>query len=668
MMAVGTSFEDASEFCQLDAFKGRIQVAARNSSSSVTLSGDEDAVAEAVEIFKDEGKFARRLKVDNAYHSRHMLPCSKPYLASMEAIDTVTANTASGGPIWHSSLHEGQVMSIGDLDPQYWVSNMMNAVLFAPAVTAAVAQNGPFDLVLEIGPHPALKGPCLDTLEEVHGEGIPYSALLSRGKDDIIEVSTALGFVWSSLGAGSVSFETFEKSVSGDQIGRHMVPNLPKYPFDHSKSFWSMSRISGAHSMARGPPHPILGRRCVDRETSHEIQWRNILRLKEISWLKGHKIQRQIVFPAAGFVAMIVEAMKALTGKASIALITIENLIIGRAMAFNDENASVETLFSVKVVHSGNENIAAKFSCYSGPSDEPGSSLALNAEGDVTVVLAEPETDRLPFVEPEDFNMTEVEVDRFYDQLTELQYEYSPPFRGMLSIKRKNGYATGTIEDQSGSEWEDQLLIHPGMLDTAIQSALAAFSCPGDGRMWGMYIPVGIQSIVINPFFTSDGAGKQETHRLEAVVRDFTKARCNVDISIFSEDNAHTFIMLEGMELMPFTAAQPENDTVLFSSFEYKIDGPNGDAAAANDGFTAEDIDNAIDAERVSFYFLRRLIETITPEQQANTLPHYQHLLSWANRVVDLVKSGRNPFIPSRYQLDTEEHIGVILDKYATRT
>ncbi|KAF2471756.1 putative equisetin synthetase [Lindgomyces ingoldianus] len=663
MMAVGTSFEDAFEFCQLDTFKGRIQVAARNSSSSITLSGDEDAIAEAVEIFKDEGKFARQLKVDTAYHSEHMLPCSAPYLASMEAIGALSTNASDSRPIWHSSVHDGQVMSASSLDPQYWVSNMTNAVLFAPAVSAAVSQNGPFDLALELGPHPALKGPCLDTLEEVHGERIPYSGLLSRGKDDTIQVSTALGFLWSYLGAGSVAFESFEKSVSGDKVGRNMVPDLPKYPFDHSKSFWTMSRVSGAHTNARSPPHPILGRRCVDRETTHEIQWRNILRPKEIPWLKGHKIQRQIVFPAAGFVAMAAEAMKALAGKSTIALITIENLFIGRAMFFEDENASVESLFSVKVIHSGKDVISAKFSCYSGPSHEPGSLLDLNAEGEVTVTLAEQEADRLPFVEPEDFNMNEVEVDRFYDQLTELQYEYSPPFHGMLSIKRKNGYATGVLENQSGSEWEDQLLIHPGMLDTAIQSALAAFSCPGDGRMWGMYIPVGIQSIVINPYFTPDGTGKQDTHPLEAVVRDFTNARCNVDINIFSEDNAHTFVMLEGMELMPFTAARPDDDTVLFSSFEYKIDGPNGDAAAANDMLTSEDVENAINAERVAFYYLRRLVETITPEQKANTLPHYQHLLRWATHAVNRVKCGKNPFISAKYQLDTEEHIRVILEK-----
>lgn len=666
MMAVGTSFEDASDFCQLDGFEGRIQVAAHNSPSSITLSGDEDAIDEALGIFEDEGKFARRLRVDTAYHSRHMLPCSGPYLASLGSIDSPPAETTESRPIWFSSVHGGKVMTAEDLDSQYWVDNMMNTVLFSPAVTAALANVGPFDLALELGPHAALKGPCLDTVEKAQGERIPYSGVLSRGQDDVLTVSTALGFVWSCLGAGSVSFEAFEKGISGSDAGRHMVPDIPKYPFDYSKSFWAMSRVTAAHTIARDPPHPILGRRCVDRETSHEIQWRNILRPKEIAWLKGHKIQGQIVFPAAGFVAMAVEAMKILVGKKSnMSLVTIDNLTIGHAMAFSDENASVEVIFSVKIVQSDKDLISAKFSCSSGASLDPNSMLTANAQGEVTVMLAEQDADKLPFAESEDFNMGEIEIERFYEQLTKLGYEYSPPFRGMLSIKRKNGYASGTLEDQGEANWEDQLLIHPGMLDSAIQASLAAFSCPGDGRMWGMYIPVGIQSITINPFFTSLGMGKQETLPWESVFRDFKKALGTVDINIFSQDHAHTFVQIEGLDLKPFTPARPDDDTVLFSSFEFKIDGPNGDIAAAEDGLSVEDIENAINAERVSFYYLRRLVDTITPEMEANTLPHYRQLLKWARHAVRLVRSGKNQFIPKSCESDTEEQIAALLEKYA---
>ncbi|KAL1875163.1 putative Hybrid PKS-NRPS biosynthetic cluster [Diaporthe australafricana] len=661
MMAVGTSFADGVEFCELEDFSGKLQVAAHNSPSSITLSGDEDAIASALEIFQDEGTFARQLKVDTAYHSKHMSPCSGPYLASMKAIiaSDMRPNDGATLPIWHSSVFEGHRMSSSDVLPDYWVKNMTQTVLFAPAVAAAAA-DGPFDLCLEIGPHAALKGPCLDVLQEAQGERPPYSGVLSRGKDDILEFSNALGMIWSCLGAGSVSFEPFQQTVSGHKAKCHMLADLPAYPFDHSKTFWSMSRISGGHAVTREPPHPILGRRCVDRESVQDIHWRNILRPKEISWLQGHRIQGQIVFPAAGYVAMVIEAMKILATKSSISLISIENLVLGRAMAFDDEDASIETSFSITILRSNNHSISARFSCSSAPAKQSESLLTVNAEGEVTVELGTPELDKLLFVETEQFNMTDLQVDRFYSQLSKLQYEYSPPFRGMLSIKRKLGYAAGTLEDQAGSSWEDQLLVHPGMLDTAIQSALAAFSCPGDGRMREMYVPVGIQSIIINPYFTSHGGGKQDVLSWEALARGYKNSRSTVDISIASQDNAHTFIQIEAMELAPFAAARAENDVVMFSKIEYNIDAPNGDLVVVDDGFTADDIDMATNSDRVSFYYLRRLVESITPEERAHALPHYQSLLTWATKVVTRAKTGKNPFVPSSCQDDTEEQIDAI--------
>jgi acyl transferase domain-containing protein len=87
MVAVGSSREDVNELLADDLFAGRLSVAASNSSSSVTVSGDEDAIAELEVVLEDEGTFFRRLKVDKAYHSAHMLPCSEKYRASIQKLD-----------------------------------------------------------------------------------------------------------------------------------------------------------------------------------------------------------------------------------------------------------------------------------------------------------------------------------------------------------------------------------------------------------------------------------------------------------------------------------------------------------------------------------------------------------------------------------------------------
>lgn len=66
-------------------FEGRVIIAAYNSSASVTLSDDMNAVTQTKNVFEEERKFTRLLKVDTAYHSHHMLPCSDSYINSIQA-------------------------------------------------------------------------------------------------------------------------------------------------------------------------------------------------------------------------------------------------------------------------------------------------------------------------------------------------------------------------------------------------------------------------------------------------------------------------------------------------------------------------------------------------------------------------------------------------------
>jgi len=51
-MAIGMSVQGAYALCAEERFAGRVQVAAVNSSSSITLSGDEDAIDGAEQGFK----------------------------------------------------------------------------------------------------------------------------------------------------------------------------------------------------------------------------------------------------------------------------------------------------------------------------------------------------------------------------------------------------------------------------------------------------------------------------------------------------------------------------------------------------------------------------------------------------------------------------------------
>ena len=195
MLAAGTSWEDAQELVNMEDFKGRLAIAAHNSSASVTFSGDADAIQDAKKLLDEQKKFARVLKVDTAYHSHHMLPCGDPYVDALRASGIRVNGDRKSSCKWFSSVTpSAQSMEpVPELQDEYWRDNMTNAVLFSDALKHAVSGDEQINIALEIGPHPALKGPATQNIADVRPNPIPYSGVLARGNDDVEAFSDALG-------------------------------------------------------------------------------------------------------------------------------------------------------------------------------------------------------------------------------------------------------------------------------------------------------------------------------------------------------------------------------------------------------------------------------------------------------------------------------------------
>ncbi|KAF4997659.1 hypothetical protein FGRMN_3691 [Fusarium graminum] len=659
MAAIGIDAEEAETFLEEHSLQDRVSIAAYNSASSLTISGDEDIIDQAVEILKTQSKFARRLKVDKAYHSAHMQACAGPYLESLQQCQIKTLQPRPDAPQWFSTVEEELVMSPEHCEPQYWVDNMTKPVLFSNGIASAVENIEHFDLAIEVGPHPALKGPTMDNLSD-NGITLPYTGTVSRGKDDVNELSSALGTIWSHLGAQSIDIGTFSKTITGDDTATHVLKGLPSYPFNHRDSYWAEPRVSKSHKQLSVRPNPVLGMPSVSTTTASEAQWRNILSPKEVPWMQGHKLQGQIIFPATGYIAMAIEAVRSLAS-GPVAHIKIEDLSLERAIAFNDESAKTETLFSMKQQTSDSSTIEATFACFSCPDGDH--SMIRNATGRILAQIGPSSTDTLPFVPPQNgFNMVDVDIERFYKELTKIGYHYSEPFKGMSDIRRRMGVAQGVLIDQSGSDWQDELLVHPGMLDTALQTLFAAFSYPGDESLRSLHVPVSIDSISINPHLSiSNCSGAQVPW--ETVVRDDEKSHIKADVQLLSQDSQHTFVHIEGVSLKPFTSARPEDDAVLFSQFEYLRDGPDGESAAIGGRLGPEELRVARDMERIAFFYLRKVSEMPLQDRE-NALQHHKHLIAWADYTVEKCRKGEHLSVGPECLGDTQEDILALTDKY----
>lgn len=365
---------------------------------------------------------------------------------------------------------------------------------------------------------------------------------------------------------------------------------------------------------------------------------------------------------------MAIEAGKTLVGDQVLGLIEIQDLAISRAITFNDESSGVETLFSFTLSspdHSLSDTIIADFKCYSCLHHE--TSMLMNASGRLVLHLGDPVEDLLSSLPIKQNNMVDVDIDRFYSSLTKLGYEYSDPFRGISAIKRKIDSATGNLVNQAGSGWENELMVHPGMLDTALQTIFAAFCSPGDERLWSLHVPTDIQRITINPYFCVSRSGKQANFPYQSAVSSERMGDIRADTEVFSEDGQHVFIQIESVKLVPFSRASPENDSTVFSKFVWSVAAADGKLAAQNEHPSEYERIMAYDLERVSFYYLRQLAETITPEEKAQTLWHYKCLLDWASHVVGIVSSGKHFSVKPECLADTHHQILEIISRYSGR-
>ena len=113
----------AIQAADLDSEHGRVVVACVNSPASTTLSGDEPAIDTLESILKSGGAFARKLKVETAYHSHHMETVAAGYLESLGDL----SSSETQGDVQFVSSVTGLSKTSG-FGPAYWVENLVSQV------------------------------------------------------------------------------------------------------------------------------------------------------------------------------------------------------------------------------------------------------------------------------------------------------------------------------------------------------------------------------------------------------------------------------------------------------------------------------------------------------------------------------------------------------------
>ncbi|EAW09117.1 putative hybrid NRPS/PKS enzyme [Aspergillus clavatus NRRL 1] len=664
MLAVGTTFEDAQDLCNLPTFEDRLCVAASNSPSSVTISGDSDAIEEIKVVFDEEKKFTRLLKVDRAYHSHHMQDCVEPYVRSLRQCSVTFRPPNRNQCVWISSVFVQDIHQLSeDGSDRYWGSNLARPVMFAEALQLLLSLEGSFDLAVEVGPHPALKGPASQTIQDALGYSIPYTGVLSRGNSDVEAFAAALGSIWTAFGDGAVDFSRLQKFTSGSAAQPQLLKGLPTYQWDHNRVFWHESRVSKAFRTRKDVPNELLGRQVLDG-APNQLRWRNILRPREIAWLEGHQVQGQMVFPCAGYVSACAEASMRLAVGQNVESIELEEFVVGQAIVFNDSNSEVETLATLTEVVHRQQTISANFAFYSCPTGGESLELVRNASCRLRITVGDSAVDLLQPQAEADFALLEVESDRFYNALGQLGFGYTGPFRSLTALKRKLGIARGLIENAPPSFNHSQpLLIHPATLDAAIQSIMLAYCYPGDSMLRAIHLPTGIEKLTLNPVNCLKFAGQSVQVPFDSSASTGSGRSLQGDVSIYSLDGSRA-VQLEGLQTQPLSSPTEASDLNIFTELVWGVDRPDCEEILRTTVVEDFDAELLFSLERVAYFYLRSLGEAV-PERERNGLEwHHKRLFAYVDHVLSRVARGVNRFARPEWAADSKNDILKILQKY----
>ena len=323
MLALGVGSEEASALLADDT-EGYATIAAINSPSSVTVSGDEPAIDKIHHMATAQGIFARKLKVEVAYHSRHMEQVADSYKASIEPYCTTPPSSSQQDaprPYFVSSSADNG-KGFDTLDASYWVNNLVQPVRFADAVTrvlsrpADMANSKPPNIIVEIGPHSALKNPIKQTADALrqqqqqgeqgqrHGEQLNYLASLERGtnsEEALLTLAKSMFCLGSPVHLGAVNQTDHSKA--------QVLTDLPAYAWDRSVKYMLRSRITQAKLHPGQPYHPMLGWKSPYTE-GNEMTFRQVFTLDEMPWIREHAVGGQVIFPMTGYLSLAMEGLR----------------------------------------------------------------------------------------------------------------------------------------------------------------------------------------------------------------------------------------------------------------------------------------------------------------------------------------------------------------------
>ncbi|MEU6950373.1 beta-ketoacyl synthase N-terminal-like domain-containing protein, partial [Streptomyces sp. NPDC046316] len=415
-----------------------VDLAAVNGPTSVTVSGDIDAIDALEKGLRSEGVRVKRLAVSHAFHSRLM----EPMLGEFATVAKSLMYNAPTIPVVATAS--------GDMaTAEYWVGQIREPVRFADAVASLTDTR----IFLELGPDSTLSA----LVPHIREDSTAVPALRS-GHDEDAALLRAL----AGLHARGADLDRAAVFARGG--GRRIA--LPTYAFAADRHWPSgVSWAGDVTSAGLGVTHhPLLGAGIALAEDDGYLFTARLSPVVQ-PWLAEHRVHGRIVLPGTAFVDLAVRAGEQAGTE------QLDELVLEAPLTV-PEDGGVQVQLAVGAaddegrrsvtVHSRREDGAAG----DGWPDRPWTRHAVGVLAPRPRVVAE-DPELVGVWPPQD--AAPADPDALYQRLGAAGLEYGELFRGVTAAwtRGEDVFAELALPESAATGFG----LHPALLDAALQSA-----------------------------------------------------------------------------------------------------------------------------------------------------------------------------------------------------
>jgi acyl transferase domain-containing protein/NADPH:quinone reductase-like Zn-dependent oxidoreductase/SAM-dependent methyltransferase/acyl carrier protein len=502
MLAVGLGEEEAQAL--IDKHDRTVSIAAFNGPRSLTLAGPRHSIEAMFAELEPQGVFARMVRVDHPFHHEMMQPAS-------EALENALADLAPQSetvPLFSTVTGNRLVGKAGNA--AHWGRGVRQPVQFAPAINA-IADFG-VDIWLELGAHPALSHSIQECLASRGGPKpiVISSVRREREHESLLEAAMDLHRAGVPL-----NFKAMTPS-------RRLL-SLPAYAWERNR-WWNESPAWRESRLARG------GRGLLDvRLPSAMPTWSARLDSRHMAFLKDHKVENHVIFPAAGFVDLVIEAGTQLfEGRPFV----VEEFEIRKPLILPEPAAGIH----IEVSYEPNERTFAIQSRF-----DQGTSWSLHVVGSMRAERTESGFADSSFdteIQPVMSKLNPVDIDAFYRYMSDLGLGYGETFRSVRELFAADGKSSGRVAlCESIAPRAGEYPLHPVLLDGALHVFSAGRSTV-EARGSQLKLPVRFGRIL---FLRSPGASARVRASVVQSTDEFVEGR----IALYDE-SGKPCVLVEG--------------------------------------------------------------------------------------------------------------------------